>query len=93
MAMTFIEIAVSPDGAERTAWCRGEARKAYDTVLRMMNRVDVSRATYGFFHRPMARICQSFLYNGLMENRRQAEILAFQITWHDLALFPRESRR
>ena len=87
MAMTFIEIAVSPNSAERTARCRGEARKAYDTVLRMMNRVDLSRATYGFFYRPMARICQLFVYKGLMQNRREAEIL--KITGHDLALFPR----
>jgi hypothetical protein len=55
MAMTFIEIAVSPTSAERTARCRGEARRAYDTVPRMMNRIDLSQAEAGEIQKRLAK--------------------------------------
>ena len=42
MAMTFVDIAERAASNERAARCLSEARKAYDTVLRMINSVDLS---------------------------------------------------
>ena len=46
----------SPSSAERTARSRGEVRKAYDTLLRMMNRVDLSRAEVDEIHERLAKV-------------------------------------
>lgn len=56
LAMTFVEIAMSPTSAERTARCRAAARKAYDTVLRMMNRAKLSKAEAAEIQERLAKL-------------------------------------
>lgn len=56
LAMTFIEIAASTTGAENIARCRSAARKAYDTVLRMANRVDLSPTEAAEIQKGLAKL-------------------------------------
>ena len=56
LAMTLVEIAASASEAERMERCYGDARKAYDTIRRMMNHVDLSKAEEAYILERLAKL-------------------------------------
>jgi hypothetical protein len=53
---TFVESAKTASSREHRLWRHGQARKAYDTVARMMNRVTLSAAEADFLSNRLAAL-------------------------------------
>ena len=56
IANTFVESAKAASSRERRQWRCSQAKKAYDTVTQMMNRVTLSTAEAGFLSNRLAAL-------------------------------------
>jgi hypothetical protein len=55
-ALTFTQLALATDNKEKKERNRKNARKAYDTILRMWNSVTLTPSQEGYIHEKMSRL-------------------------------------